>query len=136
MTMPKKLPILSPSIHTFELLGEYSDYKSKAHIFGSIKRLVDKGNYRQIHYGGKPENYYIYKKIDGGLTIRLSSCPERRKNYILLSGINLARIAGEPSRLTLTNLSLRGLACQEEIFLNELESLGILDVEDSIKWKI
>lgn len=136
MTMPKKLPILSPSIHTFELLGEYSDYKSKAHIFGSIKRLVDKGNYRQIHYGGKPENYYIYKKIDGGLTIRLSSCPERRKNYILLSGINLARIAGEPSRLTLTNLSLRGLACQEEIFLNELESLGILDVEDSIKWKM
>lgn len=136
MTMAKKLPILSPSIHTFELLGEYSDYKSKAHIFESIKKLVDKGDYRQIHYGGKPENYYIYKKLDGGLTIRLSSCPERRKNYIRLSGINLARIAGEPSRLTLTNLSLRGLACQEEIFLNELESLGILDVEDSIKWKM
>ena len=29
MTMAKKLPILSPSIHTFEMVGEYSDYESK-----------------------------------------------------------------------------------------------------------
>ncbi len=134
MTMAKKLPILSPSIHTFELRGKYYDCKSKAHIFESIKRLVDEGNYRQVHYDGMPKNYYIYKRINGGLTIELSSCPKHRKNYILLSGINFARIAGETSRLTLTNLSLRELACQEEIFLNELERLGILDVEDSITW--
>lgn len=134
MTMAKKLPILSPSIHTFEMVGEYSDYESKYHIFESIKKLVSNEKYRQLHCSGMPENYYIYKRIGGGLTIKLSSCPEYKKNYITLSGVNLARIAGEPSRLALTNLSPRGLACQEEIFLNELESLGILDVEDSIVW--
>ena len=83
-----------------------------------------------------PKNYYIYKRIGGGLEIKLSSCPEYKKNYITLSGVNLARIAGEPSRLALTDPSPRGLACQEEIFLAELKSLGILDVEDSIKWKM
>lgn len=136
MTMPKKLPILSPSIHTFESVGEYSDYESKSHLFESIKTLMNEGKYCQVHCSGMPENYYIYKRIGGGLTIKLSSCPEYKKNYITLSGVNLARIAGEPSRLALTNLSPRGLACQEEIFLNELESLGILDVEDSIVWKM
>ena len=134
MTMPKKLPILSPSIHTFEIVGEYSDYESKSHLFESIKNLMNEGKYRQVYCSRMPENYYIYKRIGGGLTIKLSSCPEYKKNYITLSGVNLARIAGEPSRLALTNLSPRGLACQEEIFLNELESLGILDVEDSIVW--
>ena len=109
MTMAKKLPILSPSIHTFEMVGEYSDYEAKSHIFKSIKILVDEEKYRQVHCRGMPENYYIYKRIGGGLTIKLSSCPEYKKNYITLSGINLARIAGEPSRLTLTNLSPRGL---------------------------
>lgn len=109
MTMAKKLPILSPSIHTFEMVGEYSDYESKSHIFESIKKLVSNEKYRQLHCSGMPENYYIYKRIGGGLTIKLSSCPEYKKNYITLSGVNLARIAGEPSRLALTNLSPRGL---------------------------
>ena len=130
--MAKKPPVLSPSIHTFEIRGTYTDYEVKDHIFRSIKKLVDSGKYRPEHR----KKYYVYNRIGGGLKIKLSSCPEYKKNYITLSGINLARIAGEPSRLTLTNLSADGLACQEEIFLNELESLGILDVEDSIKWKM
>lgn len=43
MTMPKKLPILSPSIHTFEIVGEYSDYESKSHLFESIKKSDERG---------------------------------------------------------------------------------------------
>lgn len=136
MTMAKKRPVLYPSIHTFEMSGRYMDYEVKNQLFGSIKNLVSEGKYYQIHYNDIPKNYYIYKRIGGGLEITLSSFPKYKKNYITLSGINLARIAGEQSRLALTDLSPRGLACQEEIFLAELESLGILDVEDSIVWKM
>lgn len=136
MTMAKKLPVLSPSIHTFEMSGMYTDYEVKNQIFSSLKNLVSAGKYYQIHYDDIPKNYYIYKRRDGGLTIILSSFQKYKKNYITLSGVNLARIAGEPSRLALTELSPRGLACQEEIFLKELESLGILDAEDSIIWKM
>lgn len=136
MTKAKKLPVLSPSIHTFEMKGTYTNYEVKAQIFDSIKKRLSEGKYYQVHYGDMPKNYYIYKRNDGGLTIILSSCPEYKKNYITLSGVNLARIAGEPSRLALTELSPHGLACQEEIFLNELESLGILDMENSITWKM
>ena len=132
MTMAKKLPILSPSIHTFEMVGEYSDYESKSHIFESIRQLVNEGKYRRKHH----KKYYVYNRTGGGLKIKLSSYPKHGKYYITLSGVNLARIAGEPSRLTLTELSPRGLACQEEIFLKELENLGILGVEKFITWKM
>lgn len=136
MTKAKKLPVLSPSIHTFEMVGEYSDYESNSRIFESIKKLVNEEKYRQIHYNGATENCYTYKRIGGGLKIKLSSYPKHGKYYITLSGVNLARIAGEPSRLALTELSPRGLACQEEIFLEELKNLGILGVEKFITWKM
>ena len=38
---------------------------------------------------------------DGGLTITLADYPDFKKRYITLSGVNLARIAGDPSRLSL-----------------------------------
>ena len=90
MTMAKKLPILSPSIHTFEIVGEYADYRLKDIIFGSMMKLLDEGEYKR---GKRDKKYYTYNKIGGGLKIKLSSCPEYRKYYITLSGVNLSRIA-------------------------------------------
>ena len=79
---------------------------------------------------------YSYKRKDGGLTITLANYPDFKKRYITLSGVNLARIAGDPSRLSLTDLSPEGLVMQELAFLDELEQLGLLEIEDSIKWKM
>ena len=70
------------------------------------------------------------------MTITLADYPDFKKRYITLSGVNLARIAGDPSRLSLTDLSPGGLATQEQAFLDELEQLGLLEIEDSIKWKM
>ena len=75
------------------------------------------------------ENY----PTDGGLTITLADYPDFKKRYITLSGVNLARIAGDPSRLSLTDLSPGGLATQEQAFLDELEQLGLLEIEDVSK---
>lgn len=133
MTMAKKLPILSPSIHTFEIVGEYADYRLKDIIFGSMMKLLDEGEYKR---GKRDKKYYTYNKIGGGLKIKLSSCPEYRKYYITLSGVNLSRIAREPSRLKLTDLSSQGLIQEEEIFLDELERIGIPGGENLITWKM
>lgn len=134
MTMAKKLPLLAPSIHTFEVNGTYTDCTAKCTVFvaiqngirwkilsGSVSWLLEKG--------------YSYKRKDGGLTITLADYPEFKKRYITLSGVNLARIAGDPSRLSLTDLSPGGLAMQEQAFLDELDQLGLLKIEDSVKWK-
>lgn len=82
------------------------------------------------------EKGYSYKRKDGGLTITLADYPDFKKRYITLSGVNLARIAGDPSRLSLTDLSPEGLVMQEQAFLDELEQLGLLEIEDSVKWKM
>ena len=36
MTMAKKLPLLAPSIHTFEVNGTYTDCEAKRTIFMAI----------------------------------------------------------------------------------------------------
>jgi len=68
--------------------------------------------------------------------ITLADYPDFKKRYITLSGVNLARIAGDPSRLSLTDLSPEGLVMQEQAFLDELEQLGLLEIEESVKWKM
>lgn len=136
MTMAKKLPLLAPSIHTFEVNGTYKDCEARRTVFMAIQKMVSAGKYYRIPYHGSSKKGYSYKRKDGGLTITLADYPEFKRRYITLSGVNLARIAGDPSRLSLTNLSPEGLAMQEQAFLDELEQLGLLGIEDSVKWKM
>ena len=128
MTMAKKLPLLAPSIHTFEVNGTYTDCEAKRTVFMAIQKMVSAGKYYRIPYHGSSKKGYSYKRKDGGLTITLAEYPDFRKRYITLSGVNLARIAGDPSRLSLTDLSPEGLAMQEQAFLDELEQLGLLEI--------
>lgn len=133
MAMAKKLPLLAPSIHTFEVNGTYTDCEAKRTVFMAIQKMVSAGKYYRIPYHGSSKKGYSYKRKDGGLTITLADYPEFKKRYITLSGVNLARIAGDPSRLSLTDLSPEGLATQEQAFLDELEQLGLLEIEDVSK---
>ena len=133
MTMAKKLPLLAPSIHTFEVNGTYTDCEAKRTVFMAIQKMVSAGKFYRIPYHGSSKKGYSYKRKDGGLTITLADYPDFRKRYITLSGVNLARIAGDPSRLSLTDLSPEGLATQEQAFLDELEQLGLLEIEDVSK---
>ena len=112
MTMAKKLPLLAPSIHTFEVNGTYTDCEAKRTVFMAIQKMVSAGKYYRIPYHGSSKKGYSYKRKDGGLTITLADYPDFRKRYITLSGVNLARIAGDPSRLSLTDLSPEGLVMQ------------------------
>lgn len=123
MTMAKKLPLLAPSIHTFEVNGTYTDCEAKRTVFMAIQKMVSAGKYYRIPYHGSSKKGYSYKRKDGGLTITLADYPDFKKRYITLSGVNLARIAGDPSRLSLTDLSPEGLVMQEQAFLDELEQL-------------
>ena len=101
MTMAKKLPLLAPSIHTFEVNGTYTDCEAKRTVFMAIQKMVSAGKYYRIPYHGSSKKGYSYKRKDGGLTITLADYPDFKKRYITLSGVNLARIAGDPSRLSL-----------------------------------
>lgn len=130
MTIAKKLPLLAPSIHTFEANGTYTDCEAKRTVFMEIQKMVSAEKYYRVPYHGSSKKGYSYKRKDGGLTITLAEYPDFRKRYITLSGVNLARIAGDPSRLSLTDLSPEGLAMQEQAFLDELEQLGLLEIED------
>lgn len=38
MTMAKKLPLLAPSIHTFEVNGTYTDCEAKRTVFTAIQK--------------------------------------------------------------------------------------------------
>ena len=38
MTMAKKLPLLAPSIHTFEVNGTYTDCEAKRTVFMAIQK--------------------------------------------------------------------------------------------------
>ena len=40
MTMAKKLPLLAPSIHTFEVNGTYTDCEAKRTVFMAIQKMV------------------------------------------------------------------------------------------------
>ena len=131
MTIAKKLPLLAPSIHTFEVNGTYTDCEAKRTVFMAIQKMVSAEKYYRVPYHGSSKKGYSYKRKDGGLTITLAEYPDFRKRYITLSGVNLARIAGDPSRLSLTDLSPEGLAMQEQAFLDELEQLGLLEIEDT-----
>lgn len=96
MTMAKKLPLLAPSIHTFEVNGTYTDCEAKRTVFMAIQKMVSAEKYYRVPYHGSSKKGYSYKRKDGGLTITLAEYPDFRKRYITLSGVNLARIAGDP----------------------------------------
>ena len=69
MTIAKKLPLLAPSIHTFEVNGTYTDCEAKRTIFMAIQKMVSAGKYYRIPYHGSSKKGYSYKRKDGGLTI-------------------------------------------------------------------
>lgn len=101
MTMAKKLPLLAPSIHTFEVNGTYTDCEAKRTVFMAIQKMVSAGKYYRIPYHGSSKKGYSYKRKDGGLTITLADYPDFKKRYITLSGVNLARIAGDERLVTI-----------------------------------
>ena len=39
MTMAKKLPLLAPSIHTFEVNGTYTDCEAKRTVFMAFQKM-------------------------------------------------------------------------------------------------
>lgn len=129
MTKAKELPILTPAIHTFEITGKYWSSEVGKIVYGAIENMRKEGKY---HHDPQKSCRYIRK--GGGLTITLISSPQGEAKYIKLSEINLARIAGNPSRLALTSLEQDALDWLEDAFLNELDQLGLLEVEDKIKW--
>lgn len=131
MTKAKELPILTPAIHTFEITGKYWSNEAGKIVLGAIRNMVKEGKY---HHNPQKSCNYIRKC--GGLTITLTSSPQCEAKYIKLSVINLARLAGNPSRLAMTNLEQDVLEWQEDMFLDELDQLRLLEVEDKIKWKI
>ena len=40
MTIAKKLPLLAPSIHTFEVNGTYTDCEAKRTVFMAIQNTI------------------------------------------------------------------------------------------------
>ena len=131
--MAKKLPLLAPSIHTFEVNGTYTDCEAKRTVFMAIQKMVSAGKYYRIPYHGSSKKGYSYKRKDGGLTITLADYPDFKKRYITLSGVNLARIAGDPSRLSLTDLSPEGLVMQEQAFLDDMT---LKELSEALKTEI
>ena len=61
MTMAKKLPLLAPSIHTFEVNGTYTDCEAKRTVFMAIQKMVSAGKYYRIPYHGSSKKGYSYK---------------------------------------------------------------------------
>ena len=60
MTMAKKLPLLAPSIHTFEVNGTYTDCEAKRTVFMNITQRMyfgqfplDKDRDRRIAFYGR-----------------------------------------------------------------------------------
>ena len=60
MTMAKKLPLLAPSIHTFEVNGTYTDCEAKHTVFMNITQRMyfwqfplDKDRDRRIAFYGR-----------------------------------------------------------------------------------
>ena len=124
MTMAKKLPLLAPSIHTFEVNGTYTDCEAKRTVFMAIQKMVSAGKYYRIPYHGSSKKGYSYKRKDGGLTITLADYPDFKKRYITLSGVNLARIAGDPSRLSLTDFYVK---CDPALMVKIIRYAGSVD---------
>ena len=46
--LAKKLPLLAPSIHTFEVNGTYTDCEAKRKVFMAIQKMVSAGKYYRI----------------------------------------------------------------------------------------
>ena len=141
MTMAKKLPIFYPSIHTFELHGKYHSYAIMTDLFERIKELIAEGKYHRTKNKKKKDKQriekqkrYCYTKKGGGLKVELNKSTGHGDWQIILSGINLARIAGNPSRLALADLSPDGFNYQMQHFFMELEQLGLLNWEGRIEW--
>ena len=58
MTMAKKLPLLAPSIHTFEVNGTYTDCEAKRTIFMAIQKMVSAEKYYRVPYHGYSKKGY------------------------------------------------------------------------------
>ncbi len=64
MTMAKKLPLLAPSIHTFEVNGTYTDCEANRTVFMAIQKMVSAGKYYRIPYhGSSKKGYFIKEKM-------------------------------------------------------------------------
>lgn len=136
MTMAKKLPVLDPSIHTFEIHGTYHRLPIMVNLFERMKELVKERKYYPANKKKpkKQNKSYCYTRNGGGLRVELGQRTEHGDWHIILSGINLARIAGNTSRLALVELSPAGFNYQIECFFMELEQLGFLEYEHEIDW--
>lgn len=142
MTMAKKLPVLDPSIHTFEIHGTYHRLPIMVKLHERMKELIKERKYypanrkkmRNDKSEGNQPKSYCYTRNGGGLRVELGQQTEYGDWHIILSGINLARIAGNTSRLALVDLSPEGFNYQIERFFKELEQLGFLEYEYEIDW--
>ena len=64
MTMAKKLPLLAPFLHTFEVNGTYTDCEAKRTVFMAIQKMVSAGKYYRIPYHGSSKKGYSYSWMD------------------------------------------------------------------------
>ena len=62
MTIAKKLPLLAPSIHTFEVNGTYTDCEAKRTVFMAIQKMVSAEKYYRVPYHGSSKKGYSYKR--------------------------------------------------------------------------
>ena len=141
MTKPKSIPVLCSSIHTFEVHGTYRSDTVSVILMKKMNELICERKYWRMKKSKSRKKPY-YKKYQnfvrngGGLKIESYINDMTGEYNINLYGINLARISGETSRLELTDLSYKGLERQGRCFEEELERLGLLELEDRIEWKM
>lgn len=62
MTMAKKLPLLAPSIHTFEVNGTYKDREARRTVFMAIQKMVSAGKYYRAPYHGSSKKATLIKE--------------------------------------------------------------------------
>lgn len=62
MTVAKKLPLLAPSIHTFEVNGTYTDCEAKRTVFMAIQKMVSDEKYYRIPYHGSSKKATLIKE--------------------------------------------------------------------------
>ena len=95
MTMAKKLPLLAPSIHTFEVNGTYKDCEARRTVFMAIQKMVSAGKYYRIPYHGSSKKGYSYKRKDGGLTITLGQFTRNYTQTVKRAADNKRRLLPE-----------------------------------------
>ena len=128
MTKRKELPTIMPSIHTFAITGKIRNKYRTMAIDKAMHHAVLSGQYKWIR------SHTIVKR-GGGIQITLKfNTKAFGYDSVLIDNINLPRLTGDPSYLSLTDLSHEALRTQEEILKQELFSLGIVWDSDDISF--